>query len=75
VPRRAGRYFFHGSALLIAPGSVVAVGAGVEFTRDHDRTGRPRAVNIRMIDRGQQAVPADRPALIVNKEGFNPIRA
>jgi cold shock CspA family protein len=41
--------FFHGSALLIAPGSAVAVGDAVEFSRDHDRTGRPRAVNIRML--------------------------
>jgi cold shock CspA family protein len=55
--------FFHGSALLIAPGSAVAVGAAVEFQKDHDRTGRPRAVNIRMIDREQRAVPAEPTAL------------
>jgi cold shock CspA family protein len=51
-PELSENLFFHGSALLIAPGSTVAVGDAVEFTQDHDRTGRPRAVNIRVIDRG-----------------------
>jgi cold shock CspA family protein len=46
-PELSGNLFFHGGALLIAPGSVVAIGEPVEFQEDHDRTGRPRAVNVR----------------------------
>lgn len=48
-----GNLFFHGSAILFAP-DTVAVGNAVEFTPDHDRTGRPRAINVRVIDLERQ---------------------
>jgi cold shock CspA family protein len=59
-PGLSENIFFHGSALLIAPGSTVAVGDQVEFQKDHDRNGRPRAVNIRIID-DRQSPPTDLP--------------
>jgi Winged helix-turn helix len=41
-----------------------ATGDLVEFRTDHDRTGRPRAVNIQMIGRGASSAPAEPRALL-----------
>jgi cold shock CspA family protein len=52
--------FFHASFVLGQDAALIKEGVEVEFTSDHDRTGRPRAVDVRVIDRGQIA-PADLP--------------
>ena len=41
--------FFHGSSVLEPPGTELAKGIAVEFQTDHDRTGRPRAINVRVV--------------------------
>jgi cold shock CspA family protein len=54
--------FFHGSSVLEPPGTELAKGIAVEFQTDHDRTGRPRAINVRVV--GQVSSEETRPAAL-----------
>jgi cold shock CspA family protein len=54
---RDANLFVHGSAVLEAPGIGLQKGDTVEFQTDHDRTGRPRAVNVRLIKPDRQRYP------------------
>jgi cold shock CspA family protein len=54
--------FFHGSSVLEPPGTELVKGMAVEFQTDHDRTGRPRAINLRVV--GQVFSEETRPAAL-----------
>jgi cold shock CspA family protein len=47
---REDNLFFHGSSVLEAPGIDLKKGDAVEFQMDHDRTGRPRAINLKLVE-------------------------
>lgn len=53
-PESKENLFFHGSSVVEPPGTELTKGMAVEFQTDHDCTGRPRAINLRVLNSGSR---------------------